>query len=259
VADGGPQGSGDAFLRVRSRGGFAAGSKPTAINSAQWSGNYTAAGVIRISADLRNAGNAPLSLRLQITRSLTAGGQSFVTAAVVVPAASTWVRASWQVDAASLIPVDVVPGDPVAALTQVDQLRIFHNPTATSSTAAPALVADYGVDNLRAEGASADRDGDGVADDGDVCPFHPDPQQEDVDQNGRGDLCECGDQNGDGLVDVRDLVAINLAIFNPSLRTPLCDANGDGACSVPDIVSANLEIFSAGSTSICERQPLPGP
>jgi hypothetical protein len=258
VADGGPQGNGDAFLRIQGRGGFGTGSKPTAINSLQWTGNYTSAGVVRISADLRNAGATDLSLRLQITRDLTAGGQSFVTAAVMLPAGSGWVRASWQVDAASLIPLSA-GADAALALTQVGELRIFHNPNPTSSTAAPALLAEYGVDNLRAEGAAADRDGDGVSDAADVCPFFPDPQQLDGDGNGRGNLCECGDQNGDGTVDVLDLVAINLAIFSPAQRTPLCDANADAACTVADIVSANVEIFSAGNTSICERQPVPGP
>jgi hypothetical protein len=60
-------------------------------------------------------------------------------------------------------------------------------------------------------------------------------------------------------VDVLDLVAINLAIFDPVRRTPLCDANGDDQCDVGDIVAANLEIFSQGNTSTCNAQPEPGP
>jgi hypothetical protein len=31
------------------------------------------------------------------------------------------------------------------------------------------------------------------------------------------------------------------------------------ACNVADIVAANVEIFSPGNTSICSRQPVPGP
>jgi hypothetical protein len=58
---------------------------------------------------------------------------------------------------------------------------------------------------------------------------------------------------------VRDVVAINVALFNPALVSPLCDTNGDGRCTVSDIVGANLEIFSPGSTAICGRQPVPGP
>ena len=57
----------------------------------------------------------------------------------------------------------------------------------------------------------------------------------------------------------KDLVAINRAIFNPTLVLPLCDGTGDGRCSVSDIVAANVEIFSPTSTSICPRQPVAGP
>jgi hypothetical protein len=81
----------------------------------------------------------------------------------------------------------------------------------------------------------------------------------DTDADGRGNECECSDQNGDGRNTVADLVAINLAIFNPAQATPLCDGNGDGLCRVSDIVAANAEIFSPTSTSTCPRQPIPGP
>jgi hypothetical protein len=104
-----------------------------------------------------------------------------------------------------------------------------------------------------------DSDRDGLEDESDNCPSFASPEQGDADGDGRGDVCECGDQNGDGSNTVADLVAINLAIFNPGLVTPLCDADGDDLCSVSDIVAVNLEIFSPGSTSTCPRQPLPGP
>jgi len=106
---------------------------------------------------------------------------------------------------------------------------------------------------------SPDGDCDGLADSLDNCPFYATANPADADGDGRGDECECGDQNGDGRNDVADLVAINLAIFNPALATPLCDANNDGLCNVADIVAVNIEIFSPTSTSVCARQPLPGP
>jgi hypothetical protein len=102
-------------------------------------------------------------------------------------------------------------------------------------------------------------DQDGIAPGSDKCPFLANPLQADADLDGRGDACECGDQSGDGLNTVADLVAINLAIFEPARVTPLCDANGDGACNVADIVAANVEIFSPTSTSTCAAQPVPGP
>jgi hypothetical protein len=58
-------------------------------------------------------------------------------------------------------------------------------------------------------------------------------------------------------VDVRDLLAISLAIFNPPLATPLCDTNNDGRCDVSDIVGANLKIY--GRPAYCSRYPPPGP
>jgi len=104
-----------------------------------------------------------------------------------------------------------------------------------------------------------DSDADGRADTSDNCPYYANANQNDAELDGRGDMCECTDQNGDGLNTVSDLVAINQAIFDPTLRLPLCDGNMDGACNVGDIVAASAEIFSLGSTSICARQPVPGP
>jgi hypothetical protein len=256
VPDGGPLGAGDAYLRIRGNGQpLSPGSKPTAINggTGQWTGNYTAAGVLQISADLRNAGPTQLDIRLQI-----GGLQSFVTAPVMLPSGSSWVHATWKIDAASLLPL-FGANDPAGTLAQVFEVRIFHNPEPTDTNAAPRLVAELHVDNIRAEGASADRDGDGVADAADNCPFLANADQLDRDGNRRGNACECGDQNGDATVDVADLVAINVAIFNPAQVTPLCDANGDSACNVNDIIAANIEIFSQGNTSTCTAQPQPGP
>jgi hypothetical protein len=107
-------------------------------------------------------------------------------------------------------------------------------------------------------GACPDLDSDGLCDAADRCPFYLSTNA-DTDNDGRGNLCECTDQNGDGRNTVTDLVAINTAIFNPALVTALCDGNNDGACNVADIVSANIEIFSPTSTSTCGRQPIAGP
>jgi YD repeat-containing protein len=112
--------------------------------------------------------------------------------------------------------------------------------------------------NLLRRAVVADGDGDRLGNDEDNCPFFASADTADADADGRGNPCECGDQNGDGRVNVSDLIAINLAIFNPVLVTPLCDANNDGRCNVSDIISANIEIFSPNS-STCARQPAPGP
>jgi hypothetical protein len=118
------------------------------------------------------------------------------------------------------------------------------------------VTARYGpIAAFSALTSAADTDGDGVADPIDVCPAFPNPDQSDRDGNGIGDVCECGDQNGDARVDVQDLIAINIAIFNPQLATPLCDTNADGLCNVRDIVGANLKIY--GTPAYCSRYPPP--
>jgi hypothetical protein len=104
-----------------------------------------------------------------------------------------------------------------------------------------------------------DLDGDGVVDDLDLCPRWPGPSGADTDGDGRGDACECGDQDADGRNTVADLLAIERAVFDPSLAGALCDADGDGRCSVSDILAVNDELYSEGNTSVCARQPVPGP
>jgi hypothetical protein len=65
----------------------------------------------------------------------------------------------------------------------------------------------------------------------------------------RGDECECTDLNLDGENTVSDLVAINVATFNPTLATPICDGNNDLICTVSDIIAANIENFRADSST----------
>src|SRR4051794_2593506 len=63
ISTGGPAGSGDGFLQLHSIGGSGPTSKMAGNNSAQWSGNYTAANVTAISVDLKNLGATALNIR----------------------------------------------------------------------------------------------------------------------------------------------------------------------------------------------------
>jgi hypothetical protein len=102
-----------------------------------------------------------------------------------------------------------------------------------------------------------DNDCNGVADHADGCPFLAEwDQAQDTDGDCAGgvggacrlDECECGDQSGDGRVNVADIVAINNAIF-AGVNRRLCDANSDLNCNVSDIVSANREVFVPDSST----------
>jgi cysteine-rich repeat protein len=129
----------------------------------------------------------------------------------------------------------------------------------TSGTDAPAGDGRDTDGDGACDAGDPDDDADGIADGSDNCPFYASADPTDTDGDGRGNVCECTDQNGDGRNNVVDLLAINRAIFNPALVTPLCDGNNDGLCSVNDIIAANVEIYSPTSTSTCARQPIPGP
>jgi hypothetical protein len=151
------------------------------------------------------------------------------------------------------------------AIPYLCNLRIYD--VADSPSAEPADGSTVGVNpalfdtqlpSLGVLETTRDADSDGISDDSDRCPFFASASPLDSDGNGRGDDCECGDQNGDGTVSVLDLIAVNAAIFRPELATPLCDANGDARCDVSDISAINAEMFSQGSTSTCARQPVAG-
>jgi cysteine-rich repeat protein len=134
-------------------------------------------------------------------------------------------------------------------------------------------VDNYGID------MRYDDDCDGVADHPDHCALLHEWEQG-VDTDGdcsgsrcRGDECECGDlaggpaapagsayRRGDGRITVADLVAMNLAIFNPldPTRNKLrADTDGDALPTVSDLVGVNIEIYRPASSICPQVKPLP--
>lgn len=148
VANGGPTGTHDNFLKLTSNGGRGPGSKLVAMNEAQWTGDYIAAGVSSISMDVSNLGHTNLSLRLVFANE--AGGSPLdiaISNAIIVPANSGWTNVAFNIDPAQLTPE---VGTATGALKRTTELRLYHGLTATSP--GTPSVSQLGVDNIRAVG-----------------------------------------------------------------------------------------------------------
>ncbi len=143
VNGGGPGGAGDRYLQVTSDGGGSAG-KLVVFNTAQWSGNYTAAGVTTVALDVNNTGPNDLVLRLWLEG---AGGTFVSTTSVNLPSGSGWRAATFSVTPAALT-FDSGINDVAATLADVFRFRIYHGPAPTAP--GPSIVAVLGLDNITA-------------------------------------------------------------------------------------------------------------
>jgi hypothetical protein len=96
-----------------------------------------------------------------------------------------------------------------------------------------------------------DVDGDGTANDSDNCPLDNNPDQLDCDADGIGDVCETDpDSDGDGIMDPCD----NCPLDNPN------DPDGDGVCQSDDNCPAvfnpdQLETDGDGVSDACDNCP----
>ncbi|MEE8556504.1 MAG: hypothetical protein V3T14_01310, partial [Myxococcota bacterium] len=108
---------------------------------------------------------------------------------------------------------------------------------------------------LEGECDAPDTDGDGIPDSGtgapcqsgqrencdDNCPFEPNNGQSDADGNGRGDLCECGNVNGDASLDIFDALAIAQGTLQPPIaelpHPRACDVDNNGMCDIFDALA----------------------
>ena len=150
VASGGPGGVNDNFLRLTSTGqsgSISPGSRLTALNASQWSGDYLAAGIGAIEMDVRNFGASDLSLRLLFQDGM--GGPptavAFSTNALVLPTGGGWTHVVFPIAPSDLT---AALGSVSDALSTATMLRIFHG-------AAPAFPGEQtagvlGIDNIRA-------------------------------------------------------------------------------------------------------------
>jgi hypothetical protein len=147
IPTGGPGGADDNFLLLAAVGGGGPGSKLSAINLAQWTGDYLAAGVGAIKMDLYNFGSSDLALRLLVANPL--GGPptdlAFSTVPRLLPAGSGWTRVVFPI---ALTDLTAGLGSVNDALTTATELRLYHS----TDPAFPGgeIVTELGVDNIQA-------------------------------------------------------------------------------------------------------------
>ncbi len=142
VADSGPLGAGDHSLRVTSNGGSGAGGRLIVFNETLWTGDYTAAGILSLAADLRNMGTNTLSMRVAVN----GPGGWFVTTASPVTAFSGWTHQVFDLRFAAL--VSAGGSDASATMAAVSELRILHSTVVDFRGA--KVSSGFMVDNVRA-------------------------------------------------------------------------------------------------------------
>ncbi len=140
VANGGPEGAGDAYLLLTSNGSFA-GSKLVVFNNKQWTGDYINVGVKFISMYMNNFGTTDLKVRISLSGP---GGNFWSVNPVSVPQGSGWVLAKFSVQAADL----TGSGNISSTLQGVTGLRILHS--VNGGYQGDAVTAQLGIDDITA-------------------------------------------------------------------------------------------------------------
>ncbi len=147
IPNGGPTGPGDNFLMLTSLGGGGPGSRMTAMNGAQWSGDYLAAQVGAIGMWVNNFGANDLNLQLFVEDPHLGPplNGAYSTNAIFVAAGGGWTRIQFSLD-----PDDLTAafGSVQAAHSGATNLRLFHGPV--PGTQGSGVVAQLGVDNIEA-------------------------------------------------------------------------------------------------------------
>ncbi len=144
--NGGPLGVGDQYLVITSQGGNGPGSRLTAMNLAQWAGDYLSAGIIGIGLDLNNFGASDLTIRLLFEDPM--GGppadEAVTTMGFFLPGGSGWTHAVFPIAPSDFT---VLSGDINTLLGNTTLIRIIH---ADAADEAEPIAGLLGVDNITA-------------------------------------------------------------------------------------------------------------
>ena len=229
VASGGERGTGDAYLRNVSSGGFGAGSKQVMFNLSQWTGNYNAAGVTRLRAWVANFGPDPLHLRVTFASGIN---QFSSTNAIELAPNGVWRRASFDLTDAALTRVGGAGAVTASeALSNVTELRILSSliPAHGRDPPVEASNSTLGVDDVRALRPEGDANSDGRVDGADLTLV-----RSNLGSGATGVSWDDGDFNFDGRVNARDV-----ALLRRNLQT-VAPTAGAGASVVPEPAAAFL-------------------
>ena len=123
VDTGGPEGN-DPYLLLYSTGTSGSGSRMNMFNENQWTGNYLAAGVTLITAQMADFTSTPLYMRIAIQDDI--GTEYGSTNAAFVPADGQWQQVSFDLHTSGLTPLQGTHPLTVA-LTTVGVLRLLSN------------------------------------------------------------------------------------------------------------------------------------
>ena len=112
----GQGGAGDHVMQVLSNNqGGGPGAQPVVFNTAQWTGDYLAAGITAITLDINNLSAIPINPGLEIRGP---GGNLNTVAGTTIPANSGWVSLTLSLD-----PGNLVGGSVLTTLADVTELR----------------------------------------------------------------------------------------------------------------------------------------
>lgn len=103
-----------------------------------------------------------------------------------------------------------------------------------------------------------DADADSVPDGLDNCPDYANESQADIDSDGIGDDCTCGDSVPDGIISVLDVQQNQNSVLGLATPLPeLDDCSGDGIVSVLDVQCTQNRVLGLISqcAMTCDRMP----
>jgi hypothetical protein len=152
IDSGGPEGATDNYLQINAFGGQGAGSHLTALNSAQWAGDYLSAGITAIKMDVINLGTTDLFLRLMFEDPTVGPPQNiaFSSDPVVLSAGGGWTPVIFSTRPSQLT---AGLGDILTALSNTTFLRLFHSMNdnfPNPINPIDPVVGQLGVDNITA-------------------------------------------------------------------------------------------------------------